>query len=118
MDKVIIRDLVVHAIIGVYASERTTPQDILINIELVADLRLPGKTDNIGDCINYHTLTNKIIAHTKASERLTVEALATDLANICLSEKGVISAKVRVEKPHAIEHTKSVGVEIVRKKTN
>jgi dihydroneopterin aldolase len=45
---------------------------------------------------------------------LTVEALAEDLARICLEEHGVKRALVRVEKPGAVRFTRSVGVEIER----
>ncbi len=43
-----------------------------------------------------------------------MEALASDLAKICLAEKGVLRARVRVEKPGAVRFAESVGVEIER----
>jgi dihydroneopterin aldolase len=43
-----------------------------------------------------------------------VEALANDLAKICLEEKGVQTVIVRVEKPGAVRFAESVGVEIER----
>ncbi|HZM22512.1 MAG TPA: dihydroneopterin aldolase, partial [Anaerolineales bacterium] len=56
----------------------------------------------------------KVQAHAESSERLTVEALANDLAKICLAEKGVQKVTVRVEKPGAVRFSESVGVEIER----
>ncbi len=114
MDKVIIRDILVRAIIGIYETERTQPQDILINIELDTDLRTAGQTDDIADCINYHALALQVQKHTQIAARLTVEALAQDIAQICLADGRVKSARVRVEKPEAIDFTQSVGVEIER----
>lgn len=114
MDKVIIRDLLARGIIGINDDERTKPQDIIINIEITADLRRAGESDDIVDCVNYRTVAKKALVHAETAERFTVEALATDIAKLCLEEAGVMAVKVRVEKPGAVRFAKSVGVEIER----
>lgn len=116
MDKVIIKDLLIRGIIGINDWERKNPQDILINIEITADLSKAGKSDNVEDSVNYRTVSKKIIAHTETVGRLTVEALAADIAKLCLAEPGALQAKVRVEKPGAVRFARSVGVEIERSK--
>ncbi len=114
MDQVIIKDLLVRGIIGVNDWEREKPQEILINIVLFAELSKAGESDNIEDSINYRTISKKVQAHAEKAKRLTVEALATDLAKICLAEPGVMKVRVRVEKPGAVRFAQSVGVEIER----
>ena len=114
MDKVIIKDLLVRGIIGVNDWERNRPQDILINIILFTDTTRAAETDSINDCVNYSTVSKKVQAHAESAQRLTVEALANDLARICLEEAGVKKVTVRVEKPGAVRFAKSVGVEIER----
>jgi len=114
MDKVIIKNLLVRGIIGVNDWERKRPQDILINITLFTDTRRAAETDNINDCVNYSTVSKKVQAHAETAERLTVEALANDLAEICLEEKGVQKVVIRIEKPGAVRFAESVGVEIER----
>lgn len=114
MDKLIIKDLLVRGIIGINDWERTTPQDILINIEIKADLKRAGETDDISHSVNYRTIAKQVIAHTETVQRLTVEALAEDIAKICLAQPGARSAKVRVEKPGALRFANSVGAEIKR----
>jgi FolB domain-containing protein len=114
MDKVIIRDLLVRGIIGINNSEREKPQDILINIEIQADLHQAGKTDDIADCVNYRTVSKKVMSHAETIGRYTVEALAEDIAKICFEDTKVVKAIVRVEKPGAARFAKSVGVEIER----
>ena len=113
-DRIEIKDLLLRGIIGVNEWEREAEQDILVNITLTADLTQAGKTDLIDDTVNYRTLTKQIISHVEASQRFTVEALATDIAGICLAQDGVASARVRVEKPGALRFARSVGVEIER----
>lgn len=115
MDKIIIKDLLVRGVIGVNDWERETQQDILINVEIDADISKAGKSDDVNDSVNYRTVAKKIIAHLEATQRFTVEALAEDIAQICLAEAGALSARVRVEKPGALRFAKSVGVQIERK---
>ena len=43
-----------------------------------------------------------------------VETLAEDIAAMCLNDRRVLSARVRVEKLDILEHAQSVGVEIER----
>jgi len=114
MDKVIIKDLLVRGIIGVNDWERKRAQDILINLILFTDTKRAGETDNLEDCVNYSTMSKKIQAHAESAGRLTVEALANDLAKICLEDNGVQKVIVRVEKPGAVRFAGSVGVEIER----
>ena len=114
MDKVIIKNLLARGIIGVNDWERKRPQDILINITLFTDTRRAGETDDLNDCANYSAISKKVQAHAESSARLTVEALANDLAKICLEEKNVQKVIVRVEKPGAVRFAESVGVEIER----
>jgi FolB domain-containing protein len=64
--------------------------------------------------VDYSALAKKIQAHAETAARLTVEALANDLAQICLGQSGVTKTIVRVEKPGAVRFAGSVGVEIER----
>ena len=114
MDKVIIKNLLARGIIGVNDWERKRAQNILINIILFTDTRVAAQTDNLNDCVNYSTMSKKVFAHAESANRETVEALANDLARICLEEKDVQKVMVRVEKPGAVRFAESVGVEIER----
>jgi FolB domain-containing protein len=116
MDKVIIKDLRVTGIIGIYDYERTIPQQMLINLTLFTDIRKAAASDDIADCVDYEKVANKAKAHAETSKRLTVEALAEDLARLCLETPGVLRVIVRVEKTQAIAFTGSVGVEIERER--
>lgn len=116
MDHVFITDLSARGIIGINDWEREKPQEILINIVLFGDLHKAGKSDDIGDSINYRSVAKKVLAHAETAQRLTVEALATDLARLCLEEPRVERVRVRVEKPGAVRFSRSVGVEIERGK--
>jgi FolB domain-containing protein len=114
MYKVIIRGIVARGIIGVNKWEREKPQDIIINIDLYTDISGAVATDNIAECVDYSQVTKKVIQHAETARRFTVEALAEDIAQICLDDPKVIKTNVRVEKPGAVRFSQSVGVEIER----
>ena len=116
MDKTFIKDLLVRGIIGIRDWEREKVQDILINVTVFSDTTQAAETDDIAYCVDYSALAKKVQIHAETAARLTVEALANDLAKICLQEKLVQKVIVRVEKPGAVRFAKSVGVEIERRR--
>ncbi len=113
-DRIEIKDLLVRGIIGVHAWERNRRQDILLNLTLFVDLRAAGQSDDLADTVDYSALSKQVIAHVESVGRRTVEALAADVARICVAAPGVLRARVRVEKPGAVRFSRSVGVEIER----
>jgi len=114
MDQTFIKDLLIRGVIGISDAERAQPQDILVNIILFGDTSKAAVSDSIDDCINYRTVAKKVYAFVEQAKRYTVEALAGDIAKICLAEPGVSGTRVRVEKPGAVRFSRSVGVEIER----
>jgi FolB domain-containing protein len=114
MDKVFIRDLKVRGILGIHDWERVTPREIIVNVTLFTDTRRAARTDDIADCLDYSAMAKKIRAHAESAARMTVEALANDLAKLCLQEPGVRKVVVRVDKPGAVAEAMSVGVELER----
>jgi len=114
-DKIIVRDLLVRGIIGINDWERETKQDIRINHEILVDARRAGRSDDLADALNYRTLTKRIIAYVESSDHFLVEALAHEIARLCLLEPGADRVVVRVEKPGALRFATSVGVEVERR---
>lgn len=114
MDRVLIRDLLARGIIGINDWERRAPQDILINITLFTDLHQAGEKDNLETSVDYRSIAKQALSIAESSGRHTVEALAADLAEMCLAHPRVERVCVRVEKPGAVRFARSVGVEIER----
>ncbi len=48
-----------------------------------------GMSDQIDDSINYRTITKQVIKIAETAQRLTVEALANDIAMMVLQDKRV-----------------------------
>jgi FolB domain-containing protein len=115
-DRIEIKDLLLRTIIGVNDWERRERQDVVVNLTLHVDLRGPGEHDTLDGSVNYRSVAKRVIECVESSRRETLEALAADIARVCLSEPGVERASVSVEKPHALRFARSVGVTIERGK--
>jgi dihydroneopterin aldolase len=64
--------------------------------------------------VDYSELAKDITALVVRTQRFTVEALAEDIARLCLGKKFARKVTVRVEKPGAVSGAASAGVEIDR----
>ena len=115
-DKIYIRDLELRCIIGINPEERKKKQTVLINVALRCSLEKAGKMDDIKNTIDYKSVKQAIIALVESSSFLLIEALAQNIAELCLRQKGVAEATVTVDKPGALRYARSVAVEICRKK--
>jgi FolB domain-containing protein len=115
-DKILIQDLLIRGIIGIHDWEREKKQDILINIEMEADCRPAGQSDDFTDAVDYRAVTKSVIALVEESKFFLVERMAEEIAGICLEDGRVEVARVRVEKPGAVRFSRSVGVEVERRR--
>jgi len=114
MDRIFIRDLLVRCVIGLTEEERRERQDVRIGLVLSADLRVAGKSDHVEDSVNYRDLKKQILAHVERSSFHLMEALAEQVAAICLSYARVRRVQVTIEKPTALRFARTVGVRITR----
>lgn len=114
-DRILIRDLALRCVIGVYPEERRAPQDVIINIVLETDTRPAARSDSIHDAIDYKALKQDIIALVEHSSFHLVETLADRIAALCAARAGVRRAVVTVDKPGALRFARSVAVEVTRK---
>ena len=116
MDRIIIENLTVLGILGIHADERVKPQEIRISIFADVDLSTAGQNDDIRSTVDYEALVNRVTSYTLTANRFTAEALAEDLAKLCLSNKRIAKIRIRITKPTALPNVSSVGVEIERER--
>jgi len=114
LDRIFVRDLRLQTVVGVNPDERQQPQDVHINLTLYVDTRKAGQSDDLRDTVSYAGVTKRVIQHVESSDYHLVEALAGNIARIILTEFPVERVRVRVEKPGALHHARSAGVEIER----
>lgn len=114
MDKILIHGLKAHGILGVRDYERHTPREIVIDLKLYTDTRPAAASDRVEDSVDYSRLSTLVKELAETAQRGTVEALAEDIARLCLAQQGVQGVRVRVGKPGAVSFVETVGVEIER----
>jgi FolB domain-containing protein len=115
MDKIFIRNLQTLGILGVNESERNSPREIIISLDIFGDFQETGKKDDIRLGVDYSQVAREVINLVEKSHRFTIEALAEDIACLCLKIQAVQEVLVRVEKPGALKVADTVGVEILRR---
>jgi dihydroneopterin aldolase len=117
--RVIIRDLVLGARIGVWKREKNVEQRVRINVELLAvragplmgDEPRTGRRDRI---MRYDTVVAGIRRIIAEGHIDLCETLAERIAAVCLESRRVRSARIRVEKLDVYPDAASVGAEIER----
>ncbi len=114
MDRILIRDLLVRCIVGVDEHERHEKQDVVINVALTADLRTLARADRFDEQLDYRAIKKRIVAGVEESRFHLLEALAEEVARLCLESSGVREVQVTVDKPGALRFARSVAVEITR----
>jgi 7,8-dihydroneopterin aldolase/epimerase/oxygenase len=110
---VFIRNLELPAQIGVYRHEVGKMQPVRINLDLaVEDLIDLG--DDLTKVVDYGVIEAKIRTILDEGHVNLVETLAERIAAACFEDARVRTARVRVEKLHALSAAESAGVEIER----
>lgn len=118
MDKIHIRELALRCIIGIFPFERTSRQDVVINVSMETNAHSKAaRSDDIKDAVDYKTITKDIIDLVEASSFQLIETMAEAVAQLCLKHPAVNGVSVSVDKPGALRFARSVAVEIYRKKT-
>ncbi|MDQ3646555.1 MAG: dihydroneopterin aldolase [Actinomycetota bacterium] len=75
-DVIRIRDLRVEARVGVTDEERARHQAVLLQIEITADLRDAGRSDDLADTVDYAAVIEDVAKLVAASETRLLERLA------------------------------------------
>ncbi len=114
MDKIFVRNLKVSGILGIHKHEQETPQTIIVNVVVTADISAAAANDDIHQTVNYSTVAKMIAKTIQDNHFLTVEALITTLADLILEDTRIHEVWLKIEKPDALTDADSVGVEITR----
>lgn len=114
MDIIYLSELKIETIIGIWDWERKIKQEIVIDLEMGADIARAAATDHIDDTLNYKAVAKRLIQFVGDSEFQLVETLAERVAAIVRDEFDVPWVKVKVNKRGAIRGARDVGILIER----
>lgn len=111
--RVFVRDLMMTAKIGLHQHERLAGQRIRVNLDLTVADNGPID-DDYDNVVCYGGLVTGVRQVVGAGHVNLAETLAERIAEMCLADRRVLSARVRVEKLDVFPEATSVGVEIER----
>jgi dihydroneopterin aldolase len=100
-DLIRLRGLEVFAHHGVLAEERQIGQRFVVDVDLSVDLAAAGKSDDLGQTVDYGALTERVQAVVAGERWNLIERVAQRVAEIAFEFDGVASVTVTVHKPEA-----------------
>jgi 7,8-dihydroneopterin aldolase/epimerase/oxygenase len=115
-DRVFLHGIECRCLIGVDAEERLEVRPLRIDLEIEADCREAGRSDELATAIDYRAVAQRVTSLCAASSYRLIEALAEAIAVAILDEHPAAGAvRVRIVKPGAVPGVTDVGVEIERR---
>ena len=107
-----------YAYHGVKADEKEQGQPVLLDIDMAADTRAAGLSDDLADTVNYSKVSKRVVAVMLAEKNDLIERAAERVAQMILEEFPVEEVTVRLKKPRApvAADFEYVAVEITRRR--
>jgi FolB domain-containing protein len=115
-DWIHLRQIELRCVLGVYPAERRKPRKVSLDISLACDLRAAADSGRLEDTLDYEVIETEAVALAKKGKFFLIETLAERIADACLRHAPVRAVRVTVDKPGALQRTRSVAVEIERRK--
>ena len=116
MDKIILTDLRIDTVIGIWDWEKRNPQTISIDLEMQTDTQKVSLSDSIENALDYKAVSKRVKQFIQESQFNLIETLAENVAKIILEEFDIQWLKLSISKPFAIRDSSNVGVCIERTK--
>ena len=111
---VLIKNFIIHEIIGVHEHEKIKKQKIKFNIVIDVDQNVLPDEKDIKSIVDYEKITNNLKNLAKSKKYNFLESLAEDSFKEIFEDKRINSVKIKIEKPEAIKNADSVGVEVFK----
>ena len=115
---IFIKDFIIHEIIGMHDHEKTKKQKIKFNIVVNVNQNTVPDEKDIKSIVDYEKITNKLENLVKNKKYNFLESLAEDSFKEIFEDKRINSVKIKIEKPDAIKNADSVGVEVLKNRSD
>ncbi|HON11190.1 MAG TPA: dihydroneopterin aldolase [Chitinispirillaceae bacterium] len=107
-----ISNLSLETTIGWNTWEQQQKQNVIINITFDFDQTAAVESDELNDTVDYRALKNRIRREVESTSFKLLEKLADHILEVVMSDERVVSATIKVDKPHALSLADSVSVKI------
>ena len=114
-DRVLIRNLQLNVLIGVYDFERDAPQRVIFEVDLHTDCHIAGRSDDVSDAVDYGKVTQLITDICDKSAYQLLEALGENVAQRILHDyPSVAQIDITLHKPDIMPNSVNVAIAISR----
>lgn len=115
-DKIILKGVRLMTQVGVPEGERGAAQEVVIDLELLHDIRAAAANDDFRQTVDYAAVRETLASVALARPRKLIETLAEEMVAAVLAEYPVEGVHLMVKKPAALRHlgVEYPAVEIVR----
>ena len=116
--KILINDLTLDAFIGIHDFEKKKKQKIAISLSLDVNDNISGIEHKIENFVSYEHIVADIKSILKSGHIDLLETLGEKIVDLCFTDERVMTIKLKLEKLEVFKETRSVGIEIFRKKNS
>lgn len=113
--RIFIRDFRLQVSIGIHDFEKQGAQTVVVNVDLLLEPPAAAHGDRIANVLNYDIVHDGIAALAGSRHFNLQETLVEAILGLCLSQPGVVEARVSTEKPDVYKDCR-VGYEAVRRR--
>lgn len=114
MDRIFLSEMKIETTVGIWEWEKRIKQQVIIDIEMSADIKKAAATDQIEDTLNYKAVAKSVRKLVEESSFQLVETMAEKISELVIGEHNVSWVRVKVNKPGAIRGSRGVGIIIER----
>jgi len=115
MDKVFIKGLVLYTLIGVYDFERDAKQRIIVDLEIDANLKAAGVSDDVADTLDYGAIAERLAQIADTASYKLLEALGEEMVDTIMREFAPSAISLRINKPDILDNCEAVGIVLNRR---
>lgn len=100
MDKLIIGDLSFYGHCGITSGEQETGQRFSLDIEIIADMSVPARTDDLKDAFDYAAISKRMVEIGNKERFHLIEKMAERFADVVIREFRAPRVRIRLRKIH------------------
>ena len=114
MDRIFIKGLALNTLIGIHPHERVASQQVLVDLEMAADITPAAASDDIARALDYDRVATRLGEIAASSQFQLLETLAQEMAAKVQKEFALQWLRLTLTKPAALKNANGAGVTIER----
>ena len=113
-----IKELTLMASIGIHEHEKIKKQRVSISLSIKVNDNISSVNEDINHFVSYEKVIKNLKKIISKGHIELLETLGEKIAEMCFEDRRILSIWMKLEKLDVFPDTKSVGIEIVRDKSD